>query len=244
MTHEPPPPRPHLAPPFSRPTHPGSLAPIISPGSPAARPLRPTPYASAVIPAATVAAPRESLSDAQEPATVAGAGGSTGVAPAVPARTGLSLRDLPGGHDHPGGVPANPEPAVEAVDSVFDYPTESVRPAEVAHVTGAASAEWDLLSATSSPEVSAERRPAEHGRSGAEPNMAEPRQASELARGAAETLERLAGAIRRGEVVLPSGVSWPQTAPAVLAAVLTSLLARSAGDDGAAWEASTSEPNL
>ncbi|MHB1223694.1 MAG: hypothetical protein ACYC2G_06550 [Gemmatimonadaceae bacterium] len=282
MPNDQPTPRPPLPPPFSRPTHPGYL-PAIHPDSEAGRPLRPTPYANAAIPAyptdrqqaaseADVSSPAGSVGEqagdrgrpeataaaAERVIGVAGDAGDTNDAvdgsPSVAvagadateadrfaagqgavAGGGVrSLRDLHVDHGRPTGVPANPEPAVEAVDSVSDYPTETVWSSDAVFGWGASAADWELVNA------STVQTPSHPPDAPPGPPTVPDTGPSDLALGAADLLERLARAITRGDVVLPS-VVWPQTAPAVLAAVLTALLARSDGDQWEAREASASE---
>jgi hypothetical protein len=215
MPNDQPTPRPPHSPPFSRPTHPGYL-PVIQPESDAGRPLRPTPYASAVILPSGADQSRESPE-------------AVGAAP-------RSLRDLPVDHGHPTGIPANPEPAVEGVGAVWDYPADSIWSSDAVFGWGASAADWELVSASAVPAPS---RPLPDVVSSGQPARPDA-VPSDLARGAAELLEELARAILRGDVVLPS-VSWPQSGPAVLAAVLTALLARTGGEQWEAREASASE---
>lgn len=289
MSHDEPPPRPALAPPFSRPTHPGPLPAIPPRANDSGRTHRPTPYASAPIPApipapAAEAWPAEAgrsashgesvrggsgqadaavdsagAHGAAEAGQTTGAAGSDGspwspaagqpdAAPAGDARAAWpagegarSLRDVPGDHGHPGGVPANPEAEVESVDAVSDYPVDPVWSSDAVVGWGGDVADWETVNASvARPPAAGADAPLSFA--AAEVEMK--REPSDLARGAAATLERVARQILRGELVLPS-VSWPQTAPAMLAAVLTALLAQPAGEDraGEAREAPASEPD-
>lgn len=246
-------PRPPLPPPFSRPTHPGYL-PAIHPESEAGRPLRPTPYASAVIPqpatdqqpSGASVAPAEATgcekhgdgAGTPSPAVAAGQRQSEEAAgERSPAHGIQSLRGLAPHDAHPAGVPANPEPAVEAVDSVSDYPADSTWSSDaVFGWEGEASTDdWELVSGLP------DRAPTAPGDAPSDRTSGAGARPSDLALGAAGLLEELAQAITRGDLVLPS-ISWPQSAPAVLAAVLTALLARTDDDELEAQEAPAPEP--
>ncbi len=289
MSHDSPPRQP-LAPPFSRPTHPGPL-PVISPFSEAGRPLRPTPYASAVIPhlvpatnaaesavpggsdaemdsltnpglaeatgasanegdSATVAEPdvddgRRDLSDwpdcpdpgderlttkstdlpeevvAPPPSLYWGFGDE----PTAPERPAIaSLRDLPGDHEHPTGVPANPEAELESVDSASDYPFDTPWSSEAEFDWGTRDSEWEVEDGPTAtpPAVTGMDTavPAEDDRAGPVSTAVD----EDHTNVAADALESVAAAIRRGELTL-SALSGGETTPAILAAVLTALLA-------------------
>lgn len=278
-----------LAPPFSRPTHPGPL-PAISPFSEAGRSLRPTPYASAVIPhlvqtggsagsavrsggdaamgsptdpdgsdaVRSLAGDRQSaLSTEEDTDSRARALLEWGecpdprderratksidsheevvappplppwesgeAAPALERAAAPSLRDLPGDHDHPTGVPPNPEPALEVVDSASDYPDDTPWSSEAVFDWGTRDSEWEVeVGLTDTPTLRARtvQAVAEDG---------QPRQIPEDldetgAHAAADTLERVAAAIRSGQLIL-GPLSGRETTPAILASVLSALLA-------------------
>ena len=220
MTYDPANPPPPARP-FSRPTHP-SIPAIVPEGG--VRPARPTPYAAAAIrtPADGPALePRRETAASDEPeATAPGRGrleqGSEAApvaaprngSPPAPARAVLGT-----GSGGGGGVPANPEAGLERVDSVSDYPDDAV--GSPAAVFGWTEGVADDVGPAGSRQQAA---------GGA------PETSSDLAAGAAQLLEGVARTIRRGQLVLPA-MSWPQTAPAVLAGVLTALLAREAQPD-------------
>lgn len=270
-------PRPALTQPFSRPTHP-ELPAVISPSSEAGRPLRPTPYASAVIPhlmagssppqpeavaggveaeelETAVSAPAPVSREADhlqgapapgareperdlpswsdylasahdsQPAAASELAAEAMTAP-VPEDAGVEiptrerhsippLRELLRRHDQSTGVPANPETAVEAVDSAADYPTETPWPSESIFDW----AEGDSGSETESAS-SAGSQAGDGG--GHEAGSDLPHLGTITV--AAAALERVADALRRGDLSLPA-LSGDETDPAILASVLSALLA-------------------
>lgn len=235
-------PRRTLAPPFSRPTQPG-LVTVISPSSEAGRPLRPTPYASAVIPhlmAATSAAEQVLPGGEADEEVVAG--------PATPPRRRTaSLRDVPGDHAHATGVPVNPEVALESDDSTSDYPADSPWPPDAVFGWTGSDDEWEAGARESA--IRASAMTSEVASAGADSAAGEGSlfeagstvSHDESAMVAAATLERVAAAIRSGELSLPT-LSGGETDAAILASALSALLAPAQLRSGAEWRSDPTDP--
>ena len=205
---------PSLARPFSRPTHP-SIPAIGTEG--AVRPARPTPYAAAAIrpreehDASATASAEPETERGKEPAddTAVGGGALAGAsgAPAV----AVELRRAGAGGAGSGRT-AEPGGRARAGGQRLGLSRRRSRLAGRRVRLGRGGSD-DV-------EPAGSRFPARP--------RADSATVSDLAAGAAQLLEGVARSIRHGQLVLPA-MSWPQTAPAVLAGVLTALLARESG---------------
>lgn len=226
-------PRPPLPPPFSRPGRREGHHHVITPGSVAARPLRPTPYASAVIPGAAFATYDPGAHMAKGPVAVgAAAPASGGVKP---------LAELRDPSRPPTGVPANPELAVEGVDSVNDYPADGGWQTDAVFGWDSDLADWDQ--ADSPPTVTAHSVGARAAATQSAATVAAGHvdAAADRALMAAGVLESLAGAVRSGALALPGGSSLHSPA-AVLAAVLAAILSPGGGEGGGELQDAPREP--